>query len=140
MPKTFKLSIITPEHSFFEDDVEMLVFDSADGEIGVLPGHEPMIVAMEDGEIRIRLKGGAWRDAATSRGFATIRPQEVLLLTQTAEWPEEIDVRRAEEDRYRAQEQLRQRASLREYHLARTSLSRAMARLRVVNRHNINGN
>ena len=59
-------------------------------------------------------------------------------MVQTVEWPEEIDIRRAENDRMRAQEMLRQKNSLREYHLARTSLARAMARLRVSKSHNIN--
>ena len=134
MAATFKLQIITPEHLFFEDNVEMVVIQSTDGEIGVLAGHIPMISTIETGEIRIKLVSGKWRNAAAGEGFATIKQDEVLLLCQTVEWPEEIDVKRAERARILDEEKLRQKASLREFHLTKASLARQMVRLRITNK------
>lgn len=130
MAATFRLQIVTPERSFFDAQVEMVVFIAPDGEIGVMAGHSPMVVSMQEGAIRI-LQNGKWREAAASDGFATIMQDEVLLLMQTVEWPEEIDRVRAERDRALAEEKLRQQRSMREYYLARSMLARAMVRLRV---------
>jgi F-type H+-transporting ATPase subunit epsilon len=130
---TFKLSIVTPEHSFFEAPVEMLVLQAVDGEIGILSGHEPMVISLREGILRI-LQNGIWRSAAASSGFATVIKDEVLVMLQTAEWPEEIDIKRAERDRYIAEERLRQKRSMQEYYLARSMLARAMVRLRAAKR------
>jgi F-type H+-transporting ATPase subunit epsilon len=127
---TFRLQIITPERSFFDEQAEMVVFIAPDGEIGVMAGHTPMVVSMLEGGIRI-LRDGKWRETAASDGFATITQDEVLLLMQTVEWPEEIDRVRAERDRALAEEQLRQKRSMQEYYIARSMLARAMVRLRV---------
>ena len=133
MERTFRLQIITPERSFFDDQVEMAVFIAPDGEIGVMPGHMPMVASMREGPIRIQ-QGGAWRVAAASDGFATITQDQVWLMMQTVEWPEEIDRVRAERDRALAEEKLRQQKSMHEYYIARSMLARAMVRLRVSNR------
>lgn len=133
MAATFRLQIITPERSFFDAQAEMVVFLAPDGEIGVLAGHSPMVISMREGGIRI-LQDGKWREAAASDGFATITQDEVLLLMQTVEWPEEIDLARAERDREHAEEKLRQQRSMQEYYIARSMLARAMVRLRVSNR------
>ena len=133
MAQTFRLQIITPERCFLDDQAEMVVIPAPDGEFGVMAGHAPMVVSMREGSIRI-LREGAWREAACSDGFATITQDQVLLMMQTVEWPEEIDRARAERDRMLAEEKLRQQNSMREYHIARSMLSRAMARLRVTER------
>ena len=137
MAATFRLSIITPEHSFFEGDVEMLVLEAPDGEIGIQAGHTPMVISTVEGEIRL-LQDGNWRWAAASSGFAIVIQDQVLLMLQTAEWPEEIDVKRAQRSEHEARERLRQKRSMEEYHMARAMLARAMARLRVSSRRHIN--
>ncbi len=133
MAATFRLQILTPERSFFDEAVEMVVFLAPDGEVGVMAGHSPMVVSMREGGIRI-LRNGKWREAAASDGFATIMQDQVLLLMQTVEWPEEIDRARAERDRQLAEEKIRQQKSMHEYFIARSMLARAMVRLRVSNR------
>ncbi len=133
---TFHLSIITPEHAFFEGDVDSLVFTTTDGEWCVMAGHQPMVINAVEGEIRITA-GRSTRYAASSAGFVTIMQDEVLVMLQTCEWPEEIDIRRAERDRHAAEEVLRQKKSMQEYALASSMLARAMVRLKVKNR-NIN--
>lgn len=137
MAATFHLSIITPEHSFFEGDVEMLVLETPDGEIGIQAGHAPMVISTVEGILHLTQNGNS-RWAAASSGFATVLQDQVLLMLQTAEWPEEIDIKRAERAEFAARERLRQQRSMEEYHMARSMLARAMARLRVTNRHHIN--
>lgn len=133
----FHLSIITPEHSFFDGDVDALIINAPDGEIGILPGHESMIVSLIEGEIRFKIDGKE-KNAVASSGFATVMPDEVLILLQTCEWPEEIDIKRAQRDKHIAQERLRQQKNMQEYALAKSMLARAMARLRVTNHTNYN--
>lgn len=133
----FKLSVITPERLFFEGEAEALVFQAPDGEFCIMAGHEPMVATLVEGEIRITQQGKT-RWAAASAGFATIMNDEVLVMLQTCEWPEEIDIRRAERDARAAQEKLRQQKSMQEYMLARSMLARAMVRMRVTNRRRVN--
>lgn len=83
-----------------------------------------MVVSMIEGTLRIQLLDGSWREAAASSGFATVLPDEVDVMLQTAEWPEDIDENRAREAARIARERLRQQKSMQEYHLARTMLAR----------------
>jgi F-type H+-transporting ATPase subunit epsilon len=69
--KTFHLSILTPEHSFFEGEVEMLVLESEDGKIGILANHAPVVISTIESELRFMAEG-KWRWAAASSGFATV--------------------------------------------------------------------
>ncbi len=133
MAANFRLQIITPERNFLDAQAEMVVILAPDGEIGIMAGHTPMVISMQEGPIRI-LQNGKWREAAASDGFATVMQDTVLLLMQTVEWPEEIDRVRAERDRALAMEKIRQQRSMQEYHIARSMLARAMVRLRVSER------
>jgi F-type H+-transporting ATPase subunit epsilon len=137
MAPTFHLSVITPEHSFFEGDVEMLVLSAPDGEVAIQAGHAPMVISTVEGELRLIVNGQS-RWAAASSGFATVTQDQVFLMLQTAEWPEEIDVKRAQRSEFEAKERLRQKRSMEEFHMARSMLSRAMTRLQVSSRRNIN--
>lgn len=137
MAKTFQLSILTPEHTFFEGEAEMLTIETVDGEIGVMAGHAPEAITMVEGTVRITVDGER-RWAAASAGIATILPDSVYVILQTIEWPEDIDVRRAERARWEAEERLRQQQSMQEYHIARAMLARAMVRLRVTKGTRIN--
>lgn len=136
--RTFHLSVVTPEHTFFSGDVEYVLLMAPDGGMGVLAGHEPMAVALSEGEMILRMSDGKTRNAAASSGYAIILPDQVLLVLQTAEWPEQIDVNRARRAKQAAQEQLVRRESLREYQIARATLARAMVRLRVTGQENHN--
>ena len=130
MDKTFYLEIITPEKQFYVGPASSLVMPALDGEYGVQPGHEPIVTAIEPGLVRFQADG-AWNEVVVSDGFAEVMPDYVILLVSSAERPEEIDRARAERARERAEERLRQKQSVREYHLSKAALARAMARLRV---------
>lgn len=130
MYKSFFVEMITPERTFFKGDIECLEVETEEGELGVLAGHLPMVAALRSGRIRF-LKDGLWKEAATSEGFIEIRPDETVVLTQTMEWPEEIEINRVRQAIERAEEVMRQNKSLREYQLSKASLAKAFARLRV---------
>lgn len=137
MAGTFLLEIITPERTFFQGQVEEVVLTSLDGVRGILPGHVPMVAGLGIGEVRV-LQDGKWREAACSEGFVRIGPDHTLIMAQTMEWPEEIDMIRAEEKIRLAREALRQKASMREYVHNKTTLAKALMRLQVGGRRTIN--
>jgi F-type H+-transporting ATPase subunit epsilon len=130
MPKTFTLRIDTPERVFYTGPVEKLVITSSDGEIGILPEHLSMVVAMSTAPARI-FADGKWLMAAVSGGFARIKGDEVIILADSAEWPDEIEENRAAEARKRAEERLQTRLSEIEYMRSRVALERALTRLTV---------
>jgi len=130
MAPAFNLEIVTPERNFFSGDVEMLIIRTPDGEMGILPGHIPMVVAVAVGSIRI-LQNGEWLHAAVSEGFSEIKRDQTVMIVDAAEWPHEIDVKRAEAAKERALERLNTKLSRVEYMRTQAALSRAMARLKV---------
>lgn len=133
MANTFYLEILASDHKFYAGESEELVFPAIDGLYGVLPGHEAMVTAVEAGELKFRVNG-TWRYVAISDGFIQILPKKVVLLVDTAELPEEIDIKRAREAKLRAEEKLRQKQSLLEYYQTQASLNRAMNRLKITSK------
>ena len=127
---SFHLEIITPEHAFFIGTAQSLVIPTPGGQLGVLRGHVPMVTTLDIGTMRICVDH-IWKTAFISEGFADINTDEVFVFAQAAEWPEEIDMHRAEEAQERAQERLRRQLSQREYAWSTTALARARVRIRV---------
>ena len=125
---TFYLEIITPERQFYIGTAEALVIPAVDGEMGIYPGHEPVVTAIEPGELRYKTEG-KWEPAAVGAGFAEVKPDYVILLVGFPEHPEEIDRRRAEAAKKRAEERLRQKQSIHEYYHSKAALARAMAKV-----------
>lgn len=126
----FYLEIITPEKVFFQGEVESVNIPSIGGACTVMAGHQPMVFATEPGTIRITADG-AEREAFMSEGFIEVRPDETVAFAQAVEWPEDIDERRAQDAKERAEEMVRRNRSAAEYQLNRLALQRAFARLRV---------
>ncbi|MDR0906050.1 MAG: ATP synthase F1 subunit epsilon [Oscillospiraceae bacterium] len=131
MPKLFELNIFTPERLFFSDQVEALTVLLPDGGITFLADHIPFIAPVMVSTIRIKKADGEWVEAFASEGFVDVHRDGVRLFVQTSEWPDEIDARRAEEAKIRAEELLRQKRSVSEYRKSKIDLARAMERLRV---------
>ena len=110
----------------------MLEFNTTEGEIGVLPGHIPMTVIIKPGIMTIYETGKDEKRAAIHAGFAEILPDKVTILAEIAEWPEEIDVARAEAAMERAQARIQEKASGTDMMRAETALLRAMARINLI--------
>ena len=86
MAKTLYLEIITPEKQFFTGNVEGIVLPALDGQYGVQPGHEPIVTALEPGNVRYCVDG-AWKEIVVTQGFAEIMPDYAIMLVSTAERP-----------------------------------------------------
>lgn len=134
MEKTFQLEIIASDRVFFQGEVEHLVITAIDGLLGIMAGHEPLVTCLPTGELKYMI-GGKWHYAAISEGFIQVLPDKSVILADSCELPEEIDVKRAEEARQRAEEQLRQKQSIMEYYQTQAALNRAMNRLKVSQKH-----
>ena len=128
---TFGLKIIASDRVFYIGRCRKLILPAPDGKMGILPDHENMVIAISVGDARMEIEEGSWVDIAVGAGFVEVVNNRVTILVDTAERPEEIDVRRAEEAKERAEEQLRQKQSLQEYYRTQASLARAMNRLKV---------
>lgn len=128
---TFGLKIIASDKVFYDGRCRKLIIPAPDGEKGILPNHENMVVALTVGIARMEIEEGSWQEVALGRGFAEIVNNRVTLIVQTAERPEDIDVRHAQEQKERAEEQLRQKQSIQEYYHTQASLARAMNRLKI---------
>ena len=133
MAKEFNLKITTCDRSFYDGPCESIVLPAIDGEHGVLADHEPMVTAIVSGECRFTANGKQ-NIIAVGQGFAEIKPEQVEVIVDTAEYPEEIDARRAEEAKIRAEEAMRQKQSILEYNHSQAAWSRAMTRLKVKGR------
>ena len=127
----FKLRIITPERVFYEGDIDMVEFNTTEGEVGVLPGHIPMTVVIKPGILTITESEGT-KEAALHSGFAEILPEGVVILAEVVEWPSEIDAERAEAAKQRAEERIRSHTPETDMARAETALLRAIARISVL--------
>ena len=125
--KTFWLKVIASDRVAYNGRCQKVIVPAADGgQMGILADHENMVIAIEVGEAKMQLEDGTWETLAVGTGFL-----EVVNNRVTAEKPEEIDARRAEERREVMEEKLRQKQSIQEYYHTKASLARAMNRLKV---------
>lgn len=127
----FLLRIITPDRVFYESQVDMVEFNTTEGEIGVLPGHIPMTVIVKPGILCITEPEGE-KKAALHAGFAEILPEGVTILAEIVEWPGEIDEDRAKSAMERAEKRLHERTVNTDLARAETALQRAIARIEVL--------
>lgn len=127
----FTLRIITPDRIFYEGEASMVEFNTTEGEIGVLKGHIPMTVIISPGILTIKEAEGE-KEAALHAGFAEILQDKVVIMAEIVEWPEEIDLERAEDAKERAEERLRSKTPETDILRAETALQRALARIHVI--------
>lgn len=131
---TFYLKVIACDRVFFEGKCQQVILPLFDGQQAIQAHHENMVFSVEVGEIEIQKEDGSIVKGVTGTGFAQIINNRAMVIVDTCEYPEEIDVRRAQEAKERAEEQLRQKQSIEEYHMSKASLARAMARLKAGNK------
>lgn len=128
---TFELKVIAINRMFFCGKCKQVIVSAADGSIGIMAHHENAVIALVEGGIRIQTVDGEWVEAVTGIGHVQIAYNRVSVIVDFAEKPEEIDERRAREALERAQEAMRQKQSIQEYHMSKANIARAMARLAV---------
>lgn len=129
--------IITPEKSVFSEKVEQVTMMTAEGEITVLPGHVPLVGILRPGELHFK-KDGQEHPLAVSGGFVEIRPDsEVVILADTAERAEEINLERAEAAKERAEKLLQETRNREDvdYASLQVALEKALNRLKIAKKY-----
>jgi F-type H+-transporting ATPase subunit epsilon len=128
---TLNVEVVTGERVVFtESDVDMVIAPGSEGTLGILPRHAPLITTLSAGELRIR-KGNVEQSIVVFGGFMEVTPDEVIILADSAERAEEIDVERAQAARQRAEESISHAAGDMDLVQAELALRRAALRLRV---------
>lgn len=128
----FKLQIITPEKMFFDGETEQIIARTTVGDVGILNGHEPYCAALGIGQMRVMIDG-QFRRAATSGGVIKVSKEKTVILVQSCEWAEDIDLDRAERAKQVAEERIKGAASDNELKLAEAKLKRALNRIDAAN-------
>lgn len=135
---TFQVHILAADRTFYEGPCVSLTIPTSDGEQGILAHHSPMIASVQTGTLRWQTPDGGVELAAVSPGMVKVEKNEVLVLVDSAERPEEIDEVRARREADQAREALLQQRSRQEHQVAQATLARALNRLRVKS-HGIRG-
>lgn len=131
MAGKLRIEIVTGERIVLtEDDVDMVSVPGAMGQLGILPEHAPLVTLLAQGELRIK-KGNSEQSILVFGGFMEVTDNKVLVLADTAERVEELDLARAEDARKRAEASIAGRQSTMDLQQAQTELRRANLRLRV---------
>ena len=127
--KQLKLNIYSPSRIFYEGEADFVEFVTTEGELGIYPDHMPLTAVVAPGILRIT-KDGKVREATLLDGFATVLPREITVLSEACEWPEEIDIHRAEEAKIRAERKLAMEQTLRD----ELALRRALVRIQMASK------
>ena len=134
MAKKFNFEVVTPERLFYSEEVEEISFSTPDGEMGVLAGHVPMLIAVKACILKISV-GNATEYATIGEGFIEITSDKVMAIVDSAEWPDEIDVIRATKAKEKAEKLLREQKFDKEMEqLLKMSIERAKNRIKMAKR------
>ena len=135
MAKKIRLDIVTPEKVVYSNDVNMVIARATTGDLGILPGHAPLIAALAIWPLRILTDEGE-NQISMCGGFIEVQPEKITIVANCAELPEEIDIARAETAKERAESRLRNIQENLDVARAEAALKRAMIRLKVGKQHN----
>ena len=127
MADTMKLKIVAPERIFYEGDTTFLEFTTTEGDMGIYPQHIPLTAIIAPGILRIH-EGDTVKEAALMSGFIQILKEEVTILAESVEWPDEIDANRAKEAEQRAERRLQAHDPSINISRAELALKRALVR------------
>ena len=128
MAEVFRLQVITPDQTFYEGEASMVELTTTEGAIGIYKGHIPLTAIVSPGVLHIHEEGQV-REAALMSGFIEVLPDQVIIMAEVVEWPEEIDIKRAEEARIRAERRLKSQSGEVDVARAELALKRALVRL-----------
>jgi F-type H+-transporting ATPase subunit epsilon len=124
-----RIQVITPEHVVYDADASFVVVPGAEGDLGILPNHAPLITTLKSGVARIRREDRELKYVIAG-GILKVKDNRVIILTGAAEEPGEIDLARARAARERAERRLTVHSPDIDFERARAALMRAVARLR----------
>ncbi|NLI89422.1 MAG: F0F1 ATP synthase subunit epsilon [Epulopiscium sp.] len=127
--KQLRLQIVTPVRVLCDEMVDMVIMRASTGDMGILPNHEPVVATLNYGILRFK-QDGKERRATIMSGFVEVEPDKVTILTDAAEWPEEIDLARAEEAKKRALKRLEPQERM-NYNVLRAEVALKKALVRI---------
>ncbi|NLY78638.1 MAG: F0F1 ATP synthase subunit epsilon [Lysinibacillus sp.] len=129
--KTVQVNIVTPDGPVYDSEVAMVIAKTVSGEIGVLPGHIPLVAPLDISAIKIKEADGSNNVVAVSGGFIEVRPEKISILAPAAEVAETIDIARAKAAKKRAEERLQSKSDDIDFKRAELALKRAINRINV---------
>lgn len=124
------MSVVTPDGPVLEDNFEMVSCKAENGELGILPGHIPLVAPLTISAVRLKGNNDT-KPIAVNGGFLEVRPDKVTILAQSAESPSDIDVERARRAKERAEKRLKAKQDDVDFRRAEYALKRAINRLDV---------
>ncbi|MDQ0492613.1 F0F1 ATP synthase subunit epsilon [Paenibacillus brasilensis] len=125
---TYLLEIVTPERLVYTEQVNSISVRGSEGDLGILPGHLPLVTPLKIAPVSIKI-GGQTEVIAVNGGFVEVRKDKVVILAESAERSEDIDVERARAARERAELRLQSKQEQIDHHRAEVALQRALNRL-----------
>lgn len=134
MVMTTHVDIVSAEAEIFSGLAEMIFAPGADGELGILPRHAPLLTTLRPGEVRVRIPGGAEESFYVSGGILEIQPHVVTILSDTAMRAKDVDEAAALEAKQRAEKAMEDRSSDIDYAKAAGELAAAIAQLQAIQR------
>jgi F-type H+-transporting ATPase subunit epsilon len=140
LPTKLQLEIVTPDRALVREEVDEVVVPGSEGELGILPGHTPLLSTLKVGELWFR-QGAEKHYLAVGFGFVEVLPERVTILAHVAERPQDIDTERAERAKRRAEERLSNAVSAAtdkesgvDFERARIAMMKSLIRLQVATR------
>lgn len=133
MATPFRLTVITPEKTFFDGETTQVIVRTTEGDIGILANHISLVASLPSGPMKVQLDDGTFRPAAVSAGLIKVGGNKVHIFADAVEWADEIDIewaKRSEED---ARQRIEAKKSERDLDLAEMKLMRAVNRISVYN-------
>jgi F-type H+-transporting ATPase subunit epsilon len=130
LPTKIRLEIVSPERLLLSEEVDEVTIPGSEGYLGILPGHLPLLTMLGIGILSYH-RGGQKFSFAVSRGFAEVLPDRVIVMADSIERPQEIDLQRAREAKDRAEKRLHSKDPI-DVERAMASLMRAVSRIQVV--------
>jgi len=127
----FVIRIITPDRIFYEGEAEMVEFNTVEGEVGIYKNHIPMTMIIKPG-ILCMTNGEEEKVAALHAGFVEVLPDKITILAEIIEWPNEIDLERAEAAKERAEKRLREKNPKTDMVRAEIALQKSIARISAI--------
>lgn len=130
--KLMDVNIMAPDRTFYEGRVSFIEFNTTEGILGIYPKHIPMTVVVAPGVLKIVDEHGEIKEAALHSGFVEILSDSITVLAESVEWPDEIDVKRAEEARVRAERRIKDNTQ--DMNRAELALKRSVVRMQLSKR------
>lgn len=129
MARKFKIEILSPDRSFYVGETELVVTRGSEGYLGIMYDHEPSVIPLSTGSLRLKNNDGTFSLAACSKGILTIKDTEVTVLVDSVEWVDEIDLDRALRAKERAENRMEANNADIDFIRAKSALERALNRI-----------